>query len=151
MGMGAALRFAVILVAVLSTASCSTRNREPVADLAMVQHLYGEGDYQGAVQGYERLVQQAPQDGELWFRLANAYARLEQPEAAVTAYRNALLRSPDLAKAWYNLAEVHLQMALQVYVEAEKHVHPDNPLQALLKSKREKLIEVLESDAIMER
>ncbi|BDD88921.1 hypothetical protein DPPLL_32860 [Desulfofustis limnaeus] len=151
MGMGIALKLIIIPAMVLLAASCSMKNYEPVADLATVQQLYAEGDYRGAVQGYERLVEQAPQDDQLWFRLANAYARLGQPEAAVAAYRNALLRNPDQAKAWHNLAEIHLQMALQVYLEAAQHMQPDDPLQQLLKSKRQKLIEVLDTDAIMER
>lgn len=148
--MGNALRTVIILSMVAAT-SCSINRHDPVADLAMVQQLYAEGDYHGAVRGYERLIQQIPQDGELWFRLANGYVRTGQPEAAISAYRNALLRNPDQAKAWYNLAEVHLQMALQVYVEAETNLHPDDPLLELLQSRREKLIEVMGTDAVMER
>ena len=68
----------------------------------------------------------------------------------MTAYHNALLRSPDQAKAWYNLAEIHLQMALQVYVEAEKHLHPDDPLQIVLRNRQEKLMEILAVDVVEE-
>jgi len=116
---------------------------EPTADLAEVQQLYAQGDYQAAVQGYERLVRILPKNAELWFRLANGYVRAGQPDAAVTAYRNALLRNPELGIAWHNLAETHLQMALQAYLEGRKYITRDDPSFSSIKAKQDKLLELM--------
>lgn len=132
------LFFTVILLS-----SCAMKS-QPTAEPAEVQQLYAEGDYQAAVQGYERLVAIMPKNGELWFRLANGYVRIGQPDAAVTAYRNALLRDPELGMAWHNLAETHLQMALQAYLESRQYINEDDPSFRSIKAKQERLMELLE-------
>lgn len=131
-----------LLFAVLLLSSCAAKT-VPTADLAEVQSQYAQGNYQAAVQGYERLVKTLPQDAELWFRLANGYVRIGQPDAAVTAYRNALLRNPELGMAWHNLAETHLQMALQAYIEGSKHITEDDPSFNSIKAKQHRLLELL--------
>jgi tetratricopeptide (TPR) repeat protein len=108
-----------------------------------VRQLYAQGDFQAAVRGYERLVRILPQNAELWFRLANGYVRIGQPDAAVTAYRNALLRDPEFGIAWHNLAETHLQMALQAYLEGRKYITEDDPSFNSIKAKQAKLLELL--------
>ena len=130
------------LFTVFLLSSCAIKS-EPTADLAEVQQLYAAGDYQAAVRGYERLVEVMPQNAELWFRLANGYVRVGQPDAAVTAYRNALLRDPELGMAWHNLAETHLQMALQAYIEGRKYITVDDPSFNSIKAKQERLLELL--------
>lgn len=131
------LFFTVILLS-----SCAMKS-QPTAELAEVRQLYAEGDYQAAVQGYERLVAIMPENGELWFRLANGYVRIGQPDAAVTAYRNALLRNPELGMAWHNLAETHLQMALQAYLESRQYIGEDDPSFGSIKAKQDQLIKLL--------
>lgn len=136
------MKHIALLFAVLLLSSCAAKS-VPTTDLTEVQRLYAQGDYQAAVKGYERLVKTLPQDAELWFRLANGYVRVGQPDAAVTAYRNALLRNPELGMAWHNLAETHLQMALQAYIEGRKYIAEDDPSFKNIKAKQDRLLELL--------
>ena len=133
----------VCILACVGLCSCAVKH-DPIADLTEAQRLYSQGDYQAAVKGYEALVRLQPQDGELWFRLANSYVRINQPETAIEAYRNALLRNPNMAKAWHNLAEVHLKMALHAYTEGQKYIAADDPTLKVIESKQRQLRHLLE-------
>jgi predicted Zn-dependent protease len=123
--------------------SCAAK-QEPLVNLVEAQLLYSQGDYLKATNRYEALVRAQPRDSELWFRLANSYARSARPEAAVDAYRNALLREPGMGKAWHNLAEVHLQMALEAYAEGRKYIGADDPSLPFIQDKQERLMLMLE-------
>lgn len=122
--------------------SCAAK-QAPLDNLVAAQLLYSQGDYLEATTRYEALVRTQPRDSELWFRLANSYARSGRPEAAVEAYRNALLREPGMGKAWHNLAEVHLQMALEAYAEGRKYIGADEPSLPLIQDKQEQLMQML--------
>jgi tetratricopeptide (TPR) repeat protein len=122
--------------------SCAGK-QEPVVNLVEAQSLYSQGDYLEATVRYEALVRTQPRDSELWFRLANSYARSGRPQAAVEAYRNALLRKPGMGKAWHNLAEVHLQMALEAYAEGRKYIDTDDPSLPFIQDKQERLMQIL--------
>jgi tetratricopeptide (TPR) repeat protein len=136
----------IFLGIALLLSSCAMKS-EPAADLFEAKQLYSQGKYQQAVREYERLVKSMPQDAELWFRLANGYVRVGQPDAAVQAYRNVLLRDPEYSMAWHNLAEVHLQMALQAYREGSQYIADDDPVAAVISGKQEKLMQLMEKPA----
>lgn len=58
----------------------------------------------------------------------NSYARLDQPQPAVAAYREALQRDPRIAPAWHNLGSVLLQQAQAAYTQASGVAPAADPL-----------------------
>ena len=70
---------------------------------------YKADDIALAEKHYERLVRELPVEAEHWFRLGNIYVRTNRPYAAMNLYREAVVRDPEFAKAWYNLGIVQLK------------------------------------------
>ena len=58
---------------------------------------------------YSILVKEIPVEALFWFRLANVYVRTNRPDAAITLYREAVIRDPKFSKAWYNLGIIQLK------------------------------------------
>lgn len=126
--------------------SCAAHQHQPVDNLLLANELYDRGAYSQALDLYLALVRTTPKDGKLWFKLANCYTRTGQAEAAVEAYRNALLREPSLGKAWYNLGQVHLNMALTAYIEAQQYMRVDDPARELIALRHQQLLSLLQAE-----
>lgn len=94
------------------------------------QAAYDAGDWVAAEPHYVELARAMPQDAELWFRLGNVYARTDRPELAIAAYRETLVRDPELAKAWFNMGVVQLRQAANSFNQMEVHVKPGDPSRA---------------------
>ncbi|MCB1747587.1 MAG: tetratricopeptide repeat protein [Gammaproteobacteria bacterium] len=131
--LGRPARLAIALFA-LALGACSHQaaRDEPAVDIAAARHdgeaAYAAGDWRTAEPHYRALVKAIPQDAELWFRLGNIYARTDQPDRAVQAYREALVRDGDLGKAWFNMGVVHLREAANSFMKMGVHVSPDHPM-----------------------
>ena len=89
---------------------------------------YQNEDWQTAELAYLDLTRKTPSQAEPWFRLGNIYARTDRLDAAVTAYRNALLRNNEYSKAWHNLGIVHLRQATTTFKDMLQHTSKDDPL-----------------------
>jgi tetratricopeptide (TPR) repeat protein len=89
---------------------------------------YFDKDYSTAVTKLELLTQKVPVDGDLWFRLGNAYAKSNKPQKAISAYQNALLRDPEMGKAWYNMGLIQTRMALKTFTEMKLYTKDDEPV-----------------------
>ena len=100
---------------------------EPEALLEAAETAYSDRNWQTAEAAYRELARQVPREIEPWFRLGNIYARTDRPEAAVDAYKEALVRDPGLAKAWHNMATVHLRQAANAFLQLRSHVKPESP------------------------
>jgi tetratricopeptide (TPR) repeat protein len=124
------------------TAGCAGKNL--TRDREVAYQAYAAGDYARAAGEFEALVHEAPADADLWFRLGNSQARLQQPGKAVDAYRNALVRDPSLAKAWYNMGLIQLQEALKSFADMQEHVRADDPAALRGKRLRDAIISLLE-------
>ncbi len=70
---------------------------------------YQNNDLQLSEQHYETLIKELPEEALHWFRLGNIYVRTNRPYAAMNLYREAVIRDPKFAKAWYNLGVVQLK------------------------------------------
>ncbi len=108
---------------------------------------YHAGDYAAAQAHYRVLVEAVPREADPWFKLGNIHARLGQPEAAVAAYQEALLRDPQLGKAWNNLAVIHLRQAVNAYLQLCRHTEPGAPLCARARTMISGVNGLLEPDA----
>ena len=131
-----------LLFIVLLTAGCGAK------DLAIERQeayqAYQAGDYLAASEKFEKLVEEIPKDAELWFRLGNSFAKIQLPQEAINAYRNALLRDPGMAKAWYNMGLIHLQAALKSYVNMQQYVREDDPVGRKGKVMQEEIFRLLD-------
>ena len=70
---------------------------------------YLNNDMVTSERNYKILVQEIPGEALFWFRLANVYVRTNRPDAAISLYREAVIRDPEFSKAWYNLGIVQLK------------------------------------------
>lgn len=135
-------RKALLLVPALLFGGCA--GQTPVVDHQSAYQAYNAGDYELAAEKFTTLVQAVPKDAELWFRLGNSHARAKHPKEAVNAYENALLRDPQMSKAWYNMGIIYLQAALKTLTEMEGHVPVDDPVGKKGRELREGVFSLLE-------
>jgi tetratricopeptide (TPR) repeat protein len=131
-----------LLCAGFILSSCAAPNLEEHQRQAY--RLYQDKEYAAAAQKFKILVKYIPQDAELWFRLGNAYTRSMQPNRAISAYENALLRDPRLGRAWYNKGIVHVQQGLKTFVDMSEYVDSADPVACRGIQKRDQLLEILD-------
>lgn len=134
---GSVLRFTHAMVLVLVLPACTpsltkpdqkpgkpdTRKLELQADAA-----YRNGELDVSEKDYLTLIKNSPEKALPWYRLGNIYARTQRPEAAIGAYRQALLRNPRYAEAWYNMGLTQLREAARTFNEMQAHTESGAPL-----------------------
>ena len=92
------------------------------------EEAYLNNDLQTSEQAYQKLVTELPGIAEHWFRLGNIYVRTNRPVAAIALYREAVLRDPKYAKAWFNLSIVQLKQSAYSLNEMLIYVDKNDPL-----------------------
>lgn len=106
---------AALLPAILALTACASGPAQPKQraiesgrNLIQVQRdaedAYARERYPEAAALYLQLVEAVPGNAELWYRLANTYARTGQEREALLAYERSLTLDPSSSKAWYNMA-----------------------------------------------
>lgn len=65
---------------------------------------YNEGDYQKAIDNYQKILDNGEHSAELYFNLGNSYYKLNQPGPSIYYYEKALLLKPNDAEIKNNLA-----------------------------------------------
>ena len=123
---------------------------EPDIDLFELERradaAYQEGDMGASEQHYMLLVRKMPEEALHWFRLGNIYARTSRPDAAISAYREAVLRKPDYSKAWYNMGIVQLKQAANSFNEMQVHTLSDDPLNVQGKKVLDGILEIIKQE-----
>jgi tetratricopeptide (TPR) repeat protein len=116
--LNSSIKQVLIFIFILNLAACATtetKNAEnkPKLDLIKIQEqaniAYESDDLVTSEKNYEILIKELPEEAEPWFRLGNIYVRTNRPYAAISLYREAVLRDPQFAKAWYNMGIVQLK------------------------------------------
>lgn len=100
------------------------------ATATRAEQSYANAEWPAAADAYGVLVEEMPQDTNLWFRYANALARSDQPDKAVTAYREVLVRDAHFSKAWFNMGIVQLRQAANSFSRMNGNISADDPLRA---------------------
>jgi tetratricopeptide (TPR) repeat protein len=98
------------------------------ATAARAEQSYANAEWAAAADAYGVLVEEMPQDTNLWFRYANALARADQPDKAVTAYREVLVRDAHFSKAWFNMGIVQLRQAANSFSRMGGNVTAEDPM-----------------------
>lgn len=101
--LGAACAFAILLCSLAGPSALAAA--EPSAETLFQQGntLYGQGQYQEALQLYTRIIKEDGFSAPLLYNLANCYAQIGQIGPAVLNYERVLLLSPGNSDARGNL------------------------------------------------
>ncbi len=136
----------VLLLAVVFFIGCaSSPDLTTLAEWrAKADKAYQEGQYPTALQYYQKLSKAAPSEADIWFRLGNTHARMDQTDEAVKAYREAVLRDNHFAKAWYNAGFNQLRASAQTFSEALRYLPPSDPIFQIAKSYNQQLLQLME-------
>ncbi|MEX2517501.1 MAG: tetratricopeptide repeat protein [Gammaproteobacteria bacterium] len=143
--------FALGLSLLILTGCETTGQPRPATGNAMeinqqAEQAYAAGDMATAQKLYQELTRQVPREANPWFRLGNIYARQEQPDFAINAYREALVRDPKNAKAWHNMGVVQLRQATYSFLNLQNNVDNTDPLHGRAELMVEAVTQLLEQD-----
>jgi tetratricopeptide (TPR) repeat protein len=117
------------------------------ATAARAEESYANAQWASAAEAYGELVKAMPQDSNLWFRYANALARADQPDRAVSAYREVLVRDAHSSKAWFNMGIVQLRQAASSFSRMNGNISADDPLRAQGEQVYTAILEILGDDS----
>ena len=107
---------------------------------------YQKGDMAASEKDYLVLVKRMPEEALHWFLLGNIYARTQRPDAAIVAYREAVLRKPDYSKAWYNMGIIQLKEAANTFNEMQVHTPSEDALNIEGKRLLEEILKIIKQD-----
>jgi cytochrome c-type biogenesis protein CcmH/NrfG len=107
-------RWPLLLLLALAGCASSSARHDPAPVLTLERQAaeaYDQGDLAQALVRYRELLRELPDDDGVWFRLGNVYARLDQPQDAIEAYRHVLQHDGGNAKAWHNMGVMLMRQA----------------------------------------
>jgi Flp pilus assembly protein TadD len=89
---------------------------------------YQDGNIAEAVQDYTQLTQMIPDEPNYWFLLGNALVKEQEPDQAVVAYNQAIIRNPRHTRAWHNLGVIRLRQAQAAFVSSAETANAGDPI-----------------------
>lgn len=98
------IRFLFLLAVLASPPAATQELGVAVSDFDEGNRRYRMGDYQGAVDSYERALNHGFASEALYFNLGNAYFRLDQIGEAIRYYEKARRLAPDTPELQHNLS-----------------------------------------------
>jgi Flp pilus assembly protein TadD len=117
-----------LVVLLASCGESGTKKNDLLVLQAAATKAYAEGDLRTAEKLFKTLTERVPGEGEFWFRLANVYARMQRPEDAIAAYKEALVRQNMKSKSWHNMGIVYLRQAANAFTQMLTDMKPEDPL-----------------------
>lgn len=130
----ACLALACVLLLSACSATSLKRNGRSADDVKATalraEQSYANAEWATAADAYAVLVKEMPQDTNLWFRYANALARSDQPDQAVAAYREVVVRDAHSSKAWFNMGIVQLRQAANSFSRMGSNVTAEDPMRS---------------------
>ena len=130
------VRTLLLLITLLVLSACQI-NELSVPDFAKkdlkseyndAMQAYAEQDWNKAEQALRILTKENSSDPQVWFKLANIYARDNRTDDAIRLYQEALIRDPENPKIWHNLGVVQLRQASLSFFRVTQFAKEDNPL-----------------------
>lgn len=89
---------------------------------------YHSNNMEQATALYLQLTKMIPQEADYWYMLGNTYVRTQQPDHAVEAYQQAIVRDPNHARAWHNLGIVRMRQAMAAFVSSASTAKAGDPM-----------------------
>ena len=139
---------AVVLVALCADACHAARRADSSELLTLKQKAdtaYDEGRLLDAEQLYQRLIEKAPTNAQVWLRLGNINLRVDRLEAAVHAYRQCITFDNNEVRCWNNLSLTYIQMAATTLEQGGEQVS-DPVKKEQLETMRRRVVQTLERD-----
>ena len=131
-------KFVISITLLLNLAACNMEGikedtgKSPDVDMLELRKqadaAYSKDDLVTSEKDYQILVKEMPEIALHWFRLGNIYVRTNRPYAAMDLYREAVVRDPKFAKAWYNLSIVQLKQTAFSLNEMLTYTERTDPL-----------------------
>ncbi len=107
---------------------------------------YINDDLVASERDYQILIKELPAIALHWFRLGNIYVRTNRPDAAINLYREAVIRDPKYAKAWYNLSVVQLKQTAYSLNEMLIYTEESDPLYNKAKGMLDEIYAIIKQD-----
>lgn len=132
--MAQSLKMAIWSLLGVSLVGCGTTNtaEQRLANVLTTQEraddAYRSGDMEHAAVLYRQLTSINPQEADYWYVLGNTYVRTQQPDQAVQAYQEAIMRNPNHARAWHNLGIVRMRQAMAAFVSSASTAKAGDPM-----------------------
>jgi len=111
--------------------------------MAEAKAAYQAKNWKVAEEKFGQLVSLMPGEAEFWFKLGNIYARTNQPDKAITAYKEVVIRNPKFAKAWHNLSVMSLRQTTHMFIEMLQYLDPEDPLFSIAKQTGNDLLAIM--------
>jgi tetratricopeptide (TPR) repeat protein len=125
MKMKAAIRIVTFLFFVLTPFFAHAESAKTLVTLG--NELYAAGEYEKALEAYEKAKAEQPDSGEILFNEGNVYFRKGEFEKARESYQSAALKTKDLSLEAY----AHYNQGNAIFAEGQKQLEVD-PRKALL-------------------
>ena len=148
------LRLFISIILLLTFSACNQaglkdeNNEETKQDLFELQKQaetsYLNDDLVASERDYEILIKELPEIALHWFRLGNIYVRTNRPAAAIGLYREAVLRDPTYAKAWFNMSIVQLKQTAYSLNEMLLYTDKNDPMYSKAKDLLEGIQSIIE-------
>lgn len=143
------MRYLSLVLCILLLNGCA--NWLPKQDWISTQkaadQAYAAGDFEQAAASYLRLAKAMPSDAGVRYQLGNSLARQGDVSGAVDAYREALVREPQHARAWHNLLQVQLREALLTAGQMQATLNRQQPRADQALQRAEQLLRLNEPPA----
>ena len=146
----------IIILSILFVSGCTetTTGRsvkqldidEIVETKRLAEEAYDNQEWEQVVVLNLKLIESLPAEPEPYFKLGNAYARLEQHGMAERAYKEALFRDKENAKIWHNLGVTQMRLAAMTLLEMQDYTEPKDELSVRARVLLMKLSEILGED-----
>lgn len=141
---------AVLLMLLTACTTTPVIKQQPVQHLLETEKLaataYENSDWQDSEKYYLILIEKDPGQSLYWLRLGNIYSRTNRPDAAIVAYREALVRDSGLTNAWFNMGIIQLKQATYSLNEMQLHVDPEDPVAIQSRKLLEGILELIQGD-----
>ena len=137
------MRVLSIALLALSLGGCAAlQPKNQIVELQQqADAAYAQADYAQASALYRRLTLKLPTDAGVRYQLGNSLARQGDNPAAITSYRDALVRDPQHARSWHNLLQVQLREATLTAGEMQRYLNAQTPYAERALGRAEQLLD----------
>jgi len=98
--------FAVVFVFSPSSGLCEISDQKAITQFVVASGDYKDGDYDGAIKGYQKILHESKESGAIYYNIGNAYYKTGRFGKAIVNYHRAKNLIPRDGDLQFNLAYV---------------------------------------------